>query len=338
MEAECVPLVELLRRLRGVLEPGTLGTVLDAITHWHLGGSRRRMFRLIMSAEIDDLLPNPDFFIAACARTQLKTRRLLRYACAHPRTPGSSIALVGRLMAAGALNVFVPSACAELCRMLARWPPLELRRALIGGIIGEIDTYTRVGMFLRGLLDADPAGLGGAQAIEDMLRAVLCDIRVSGDLEGAPADLAAELPPEWAPLVVVCIGSGDGLDGSDVDSDGNLAGFVVADGSVSVDDGEAASEAASDAVPPPSDLVSSPQAVGRRPAGLRRLRRLRDGGGAASVRAGAPAPQSPGGSSQSSGGAGVDHATFASVGAAAERPAQGSHRRAGLKRRRLDSE
>ena len=261
-------------------------------------------------------------------------------------------------MAAGALNVFVPSACAELCRMLARWPPLELRRALLGGIIAEIDSYARVGMFLRGLLDADLSGLGGAQATEDMLRAVLNDIRVSGDLEGIPADLAAELPPEWAPLVEVCIGSGDGLDGSDVDSDGNLAGFVVADGSVSDDDGETASDAASHAAPPPSDSASvpllisstaplrasrspqpaeSPQSLRRRPAGLRRLRRLRGGEGASAVRGGAPAPESPGGSSEASG-AEEDHAAFASVGTAADRPAQGSQRKAGLKRRRLDSE
>ena len=223
-----VPVVPLLRRLRSVLEPGPLGAVVADLGSWRIGSSRKRFFKLIVEAELDDLLADPDFFLAACAKIRIRSKTLLRHAVLPPRSPGTAIDLIGRLMSAGALNVFSESACNELNHMLVRWKPLELRRALLTGIIGELDSYAQAGLFLRGLLDSDACELG-SQGIDDILRAVLADVR-NADLAGEPADLASELPEEYACLVNACVGF-DGKD-SDADSDGNLAGFVVSDSDV----------------------------------------------------------------------------------------------------------
>lgn len=283
-----MPLVSLLSRLRPVLEPGALGAVVAELTAWRLGGSRKRLFRLLAAADLVDLIPDPDFYAAACARTRLQTRRLLRHACAPPRTPGAAIALVGRLMTAGALNVYSSSACAEINRLLERWQPLELRRALLGAVIAELDSFAEVGAFLRGLIDSRACSLE-PRAVDELLRAVLVDAR-SGDLAGDPGDLAAELPAEHRALVDACLG-GSSSSEDDVDSDGNLAGFVVPEGEG--EEGEESEEEegsrrkTDSAVAPPqsvaspasSALSSSDGGPALQPA-KRRGRRLRRHGGA----------------------------------------------------------
>lgn len=281
-----VDAIELLRRLRPLLDPGPLGTVVSEVA----GDSRRQLLQIMIESGNDDLLADADFFATACARVRLSTKRLLRHACAPLRNPGAAIALVGRMMAAGSLDVFTASASTQLNQILDRWPPIELRRALLRAIIDELDTFAQVGAFLRGILDSPACTLSGS-VLENLLRAVMTD-SASADLAGSPADMTAELPPEHAGLVAACLehAADDAADDSEVDSDGNIAGFVVSD-----TDGDGKSTGCEDEAENEEDyerrargarsssaVEASPQSCGRPPV-RRRLRQL-SGGGRAGVK------------------------------------------------------
>jgi hypothetical protein len=229
-----VDVVALLRRAAGPggLDAGALGGLVAMLADWLLGGSRLATLRLIVEADLEELLASPEF-VDRLGKGRLKSRALVTLAFRRAASPSAAITNVLGLMSAGALNVFSASALVALHTGMRGWASVEPRAALVGGLLAELDSWADAARLLA-LLLGSPACEWTDGESRELLRRVLAqeDVR---DLAGDPT---TELPgalPEYADILEDALGAFSEGDGSEADEHGNLAEFVVGDDEVSYD-------------------------------------------------------------------------------------------------------